>query len=414
MIIQYQAIDASGSLVADTLAVEDATAAYSELTHRGLTPVRIDAVKSHSGRSGKVRQLVGGLARGKPADPARASRKALPFFTAQMAIMLETGTPVAAALAAMELQISCPHWRFLIKQLRQRVEEGTSLAAAMSHYPNAFESIYTNMIAAGEMSGNMTEVFRRLAQLARQADRLRSKIIAAMVYPALLTTIAVGVLSLLVFFVLPRFESVFEEMKVDLPGSTKALLAVSGLVRHNVILCILVGGVLIAGPVYWLRSQHAKRFIGRHCLRVPIVGPLVGSIHLTKIFRLLGLLIESSVPLLEALELTAAATKNYLYSQLVRNVRTHIVDGQPMYPVLQGSPLVPPAVAEMIHTGEENGRVAQVLALLADHLDDKNETKVATLTSIMEPLILILLGIVVATVALSLVLPMFDLSRITG
>ena len=414
MIVQYQAIDASGSLVADTLVVEDATAAYSELTHRGLTPVRIDAVKAHQGRSGQVRQLLGGLTRSKPADPAHASRKELPFFTAQMAIMLETGTPVAAALTAMEQQITCPHWRFLIKQLRQRVEEGASLASSMSHYPNAFESIYTNMIAAGEMSGNMTEVFRRLAQLARQSDRLRSKIIAAMIYPTLLTTIAVGVLSLLIFFVLPRFESVFEEMSVDLPGSTKALLALSGTVRHNIILSILVGGVLIAGPVYWLRSQHAKRFIARHCLRMPIVGPLVGSIHLTKIFRLLGLLIESSVPLLEALELTAAATKNYLYSQLVRNVRTHIVDGQPMYPVLQNSPLVPPAIAEMIHTGEENGRVAQVLSLLADHLDDKNETTVATLTSVMEPLILILLGMVVATVALSLVLPMFDLSRITG
>lgn len=412
MIIEYQALDTTGSIVADTLTVADSAEACTELKRRGLTPIRVRERKNGAADSFSFKSLLGHFSSGNAIDPHKASRQQLPFFTTQLTILLETGTPIAASLSALESQFKCPHWTELIGLLRQHVEEGTTLAAAMSQFPNVFDQVYTNMVAAGELSGNLENIFRRLAAMARQTEKLHNKIISAMIYPALLTIIAMSVLSVLTFFVLPRFESVFEEMKVELPASTKALLALSHAVRNNVIICLLSLIGIVAGIVYWLRTRTGRRTVMRYSLRLPIIGKLIASLQIARILRLLGLLVDSSIPLLESLELTAAATKNYLFTEMVEKMRAYVIDGQPMYPVLQHSDLVGPGIAQMVRTGEENSRIGMVTGLLADHLDDDNETKVNTLTSIMEPVILIFMGIIVGIVALSLVLPMFDLSSI--
>jgi type II secretory pathway component PulF len=338
----------------------------------------------------------------------------LPFFTAQLAILLETGTPVAPSLSAIEQQVACPHWRALVGQLRRHVEEGGTLASAAALYPQVFDAVYVSMIAAGESSGNLEHLLQRLSRLARQADRVRSKVISAMIYPTLLTSIALIVINVLIFFVLPRFALVFEEMKVSLPATTRTLLALSATVRHHLLVCLLAAGAALTGLIFWLRSPPGRRFVARSILKVPLIGPLLMSLINARIFRLLGLLLESSVPLIEALHLTISSTRHYLYAALLQRVHHHVLNGQSMYEALRGSRLVPASLAEMVHTGEQNGQVGRVMTMLADYLDDHNETRVGTLTSVMEPLILIFMGLVIGTVAISLVLPMFDLSRISS
>lgn len=413
MIIEYQALDLTGSIVTDTLTVADTAEAYTELKRRGLTPVRVTQSKNTNQHAdGFLGSLLQRFSSTNAIDPRKARRKHLIFFTTQLTILVETGTPIAASLGALESQFTCPHWGQLISLLRQHVEEGTTLAAAMSQYPEVFDKVYTNMVAAGESSGNLNHILTRLSAMTRQSDRLRSRIIAAMIYPTLLTTISISVLCVLIFFVLPRFEAVFEDMNVDLPGSTKALLAVSNTVRNHMLFTIFSVAAVVTGAIYWLRTEHGRRFVMRYSLRVPVAGPLICSINMSRLLRLLGLMVDSSIPLLEALELTAAATKNYLYAELMEKLRANVIDGQPMYPVLEHSPLVAPGISQMVRTGEENSRLGMVVGLLADHLDEDNETKVNTLTSIMEPVILIVMGFVVGTVALSLVLPMFDLTSI--
>ena len=412
MIVEYQALDTSGTIVSDTLTVNDTGEACMELKRRGLTPIRVQPGKVKAGAGFFLRALLGGVASGNIPDGRKASRKELPFFTTQVTILLETGTPIASSLRALESQFKCPHWAALIGLLRQHVEEGSTLAAAMAQFPNVFDQVYTNMVGAGEMSGNLDSIFKRLAAMARQSERLRSKVIAAMIYPVLLTSIAMGVMGVLTFFVLPRFESVFEEMNVDLPGSTKALLNLSNTVRNNVLVSILTVVGVIAAIIYWTRTAAGQRTIMRNSVRLPLVGKLVSSIHIARIMRLLGLLVDSSIPLLESLELTGAATKNYLFTELVDKMRKSVIDGRPMYPALEHCAFVTPGIGQMVRTGEENSRIGMIANLLADHLDDDNETKVNTLTSILEPVILIVMGVIVGIVALSLVLPMFDLSSI--
>ena len=410
---QYQAINRSGEKVSDTVALDDESEVYGELMRRGLTPVRIERRRGEAGRS-LVSSHINSLlsSRNRP-DPARAPRKQLPFFTSQLAILLETGTPLAASLESIEQQVACRHWRALISQLRQHVEEGGTLASAVGTHPRIFDPLYVSMIAAGERSGQLSAILNRLAEVSRRAGRLRMKIISAMIYPALLTVIAAGALISIIFFVLPRFAGVFEEMKVDLPYTTELLMTVSAAVRQHVITTLLIIAAVVIPPILWLRSTGGRRFMARVVLDIPIAGALIRSIITARMFRLVGLLIDSSVPLVEALQLAGASTKNHLYSQLIADVRRSVLNGRGMFEVLRHSKLVSASMSEMIHTAEDNGQVGKVICMLADHLDDDNDTKIQALTSIMEPAILVFMGLLIGTVAISLVLPMFDLSRIS-
>jgi len=414
MIVTYEAINRSGDIVHGTLAVQDMPQAQGELNRSGLIPVRVsqsDTRKTSS--SGKTAALLPRWRRNKTGNARSASRRELPFFTEQMSILLETGTPLAASLSAIERQATCPHWRLLVTDLRHRVEEGNSLAAAVAAYPEIFDPIYHSMIAAGEASGNLPAILSRLAQLSRLSDRIRRKVISAMIYPALLTGIAGTAMIVLIFFVLPRFTDVFEQMNVSLPATTRTLLAISNGVRQHFLPAIIAAALIVMSIGLWWRSYPGRRFVARNILRVPIAGPLICSVINARLFRLIGLLIESSVGLLESLELTICATKNYLYVQLLTSMRDNVINGRPMYEALLKSSLIPAGIAQMVHTGEENAQVGRIMSMLADYLEDRNETQIGTLTSIMEPVILIFMGLIVGTVAISLVLPMFDLSRIS-
>ena len=414
MTFKYRAINKSGAIVADVLTVDSRDEACAELARRGLTPVHLEGQRQAASTRAAGMPILAWLSGNQEPDPKKASKRQLPFFTAQMSILLETGTTVASALEAIGRQVSCPHWSALTGQLRKHVEEGGSLASAVGTCPTVFDPVYSNMISAGEKAGNMSEIFRRLAELARQSGRIRSKVVSAMIYPALLTVIAISVVITLVFFVLPRFEALFEELGVDLPASTKAFLAVSHVCREQALIVVPLVAGAIAGIVYWLRSANGRRLIQTISIKLPLVGTLISSIIIARVFRLFGLLVTSNVSLVESLELTASSMQNYLYAKLLDDVRESVLEGRSMYEVLDSSPLMPASVAEMIHTGEENGKLGKVATMLADHLDDSNETQVNTLTSILEPAVLIVMGGIIGTVVMSLVLPMFDLSKISG
>lgn len=413
MIINYQALNQSGMLVNDTLVVESESEAFSELKRMGLVPVRLLEGSEHASSDG----LASMLKRLRPqpmADPGKASRRELALFTEQMAILLETGTPVAPSLSALERQVSSRHWQALVRRLRQQVEEGGSLASAVASNPEVFDPIYSSMISAGEASGALPVILNRLAQLSRQSDRIRQKIISAMIYPALLTGIATTVVVVLLFFVLPRFAAIFTEMDVILPASTEALLSVSDFVRQHTLLLLGILGGIVTALVLGLRSRGGQRFIQRSVLKLPLFGPLIKSIINARIFRLVGLLSESSVPLLDSLELTKSSTQNYLYVDMLTQMHDNVLSGQSMHEIMLRSSLVPPSIAQMVRTGEDNAQIGRVMTLLANHLDDHNDTRISMLTNIMEPVILIIMGLVIGTVAVSLVLPMFDLSRISA
>jgi len=415
MIVEFEALNSAGKMISDSLVVDDIDQAREELLQRNLTPVQIRQGKQFGfkGRSSLLSQIKGNQS-GDVVDSRKASRKELPFFTTQLAILLETGTPVAPSLDAIARQLRSPHWKRVVEELNQHVEEGGSLATAVQQFPKLFDPVYGSMISAGEKSGRLAEILNRLAELARQSDRLRSKIMAAMIYPALLVTISFSVLAVLIFFVLPRFGTIFDEMDVTLPTSTRVLLGISAFVRDHILLTVLGLGALVAGIVYWFTSEAGRLFVARNILKVPIAGSLVSSLITARIFRLLGILVKSDVPLVESLELTRTAIRHYLYADMIKRVTDSVLVGRPMHEAMAKGDLVSPSIVQMVQTGEDNGQVGKVMTLLADYLDDRNETLIASLTSVMEPVILIFMGMIIGVIVISLVLPMFDLSQISG
>lgn len=243
MLVEYEAINHTGAIVKDSLTATDVSAAQAEIARRGLTVVQIrQGQGAGRGGVGQWRSFLKQGSKSSQPNPNKASKRDLPFFTTQMSIMLETGTPVATALSALEKQMVCPHWKYVAGELFRHVAEGGSLASAVALYPRLFDSLYSSMISAGESSGKLPDILTRLADITRQGERLSGKIKSAMIYPILLVFVSTIVLSVLTFFVLPRFGEIFVEMKVDLPATTKGMLALSALVRENILLTLLGGG----------------------------------------------------------------------------------------------------------------------------------------------------------------------------
>jgi type II secretory pathway component PulF len=329
-------------------------------------------------------------------------------------VLLRSGTPLAPALHAIEKQTAEGAWRGVLADLRERVEGGTPLSAALAAHPRHFDGVSENLIAAGESAGQLAAMLERLAAITRQQLKVRRALRGAMVYPALLLTVGAAVTVVMIMTVIPRFTQLFETLDAPLPPTTQLLVGLSD-VMHSHWWAVLGGS---AALIVALRlaggSAGGRRLMDRCLVTLPLLGPLTRSLCTARIARLLGVLLESRVPLLQALRLTRRAAGNSLYAALVAEAEDAATGGEPISAVFARSPLMSPTVAEAIHHGEHNGQMGPILSDMADFLDEENEAVVKTLMSVLEPLILIGLGSVVGFIAFSLFMPLFDLTSMTG
>lgn len=407
MKLSFKAYDKSGKVVADTIESADADAAAEDLIRKGLYVTEIaeatgsspgDSSANDSGKSGD--RLFG-----------RAHRlKELAIFTRLLYVLASSGTQLVEALGALERQVKAGPWRDVISALRLRVEEGSPLSEAMSEYPEYFDPIYCGLVAAGESSGKLPVMLDRLAGLKQKQLRIRNSIVGALIYPSLLLVIAVSVMSLLLFFVVPRFAGLFVTLGVPLPSSTKVLVTASTILRSYWwgILSVLIGCTVVA--VSWLKTPAGKLYRDSIILRLPQIGKIVKNFATARIVRLLGVLMESHVTILEALHLTRQAAGNIRYNELISRAEEQVSQGELISSAFSDTDLITPSVCEAIRSGEQSGRLGSLLVNVADFLDDENEIIVRSLTSIIEPIILVLLGLLVGVVAISMFTPLFDLT----
>jgi len=335
-------------------------------------------------------------------------------FSRQLAVLVSTGTPLVQALRAVERQTPDREWAALTRDLRERVEQGATLADAMGEHPDRFDAVTRSLISAGESAGNMPEMLKRLSDTARKRQKTFSTITGAMVYPALLIVVSVVVITVMLLFVVPRFAGMFDSLDAPLPATTEFLLTTGTILRTwwYLILPGLAGiGVGLAALALTARG---RRYCEAAVLRLPFVGRVARDLLLARIARMLGVLLLSHVKLLEALGLTRQAAGHHLYRALLEDAEEHITAGDNLSNVLHHSRLVTPAFAETVKNGEETGRLGEALSSLGEFMDEDNETAVKSLMSLLEPAVLIVLGFVVGFVALSLFLPMFDLTASAG
>jgi type II secretory pathway component PulF len=406
MKLAYIAFDKSGRQSNGQIEAATSAEARETLRREGLFVTEMHA---HSGDSGNAATTAWSIPGGRGRRLAHVVN-----MTRQLYVLLKSGTALVQALAALERQASDPAWRVTLSSLRTAVEEGASLSSAMAEHPRYFDPVCRSLVSAGESSGKMEEMLERLATLVRKQVQVRSAIRGAMIYPCLLISVATAVLIVLMTFVMPRFTGMFDTLGAPLPPTTKLVVAISNAMIHYWYAWI-VGLVLsVGGSWLWLRSAAGRRAFDVASVRLPVVGKIVTNFATARIARLLGVQLQGHVPLLEALNLTRSATGNTLYAELVRQAEDAATRGQPISITFAQSALMPPTICEAMRSGEATGQMASLLLSIADFLDEENELTVKSLTSILEPVILIVLGIVVGFVAISMFLPMFDLAGMAG
>jgi type II secretory pathway component PulF len=400
----YQAVDSGGKVVSNTIDAADENEAMDALRHRGLfvgelRPATGDALAAHAGRAKKGKRLGTGR-----------RLKNMAMFTRQLTVLVSSGTPLVQALSALERQTKDVVWREIVAGVRAKVEEGSTLSEAMSEYPQAFDAIARSLISAGESGGGFETMLDRLSVLSRKQLHVRSALVGAMIYPALLIVVAIGVLALMLLFVLPRFAGLFETLDVKLPPMTQFLMACSDFLRSYWWSLPIAGVAAFFGARSWMQTAGGRRTIDATLLRLPAVGAIVRSFSVARIARVLGVLLAGKVPLLDALALARQTVSNCKYVDLVTRAEEAVTRGSNVSTVFAATDLVSPALCEAIRAGEQSGQMGPLLLNIADFLDEENEVVVKSLTSILEPVILIVLGVLVGFVALSMFLPLFDLT----
>ncbi len=404
MAFRYQAVDSAGQTLVNTVNANSQREAADLLRQRGLFVTRIDPVDDDP------------HAAAAPADDKKpgGKLKEVVFFTQQMSMLIRAGSRVVQALEAVEEQAYRPAWRATIHAIRLDVEEGRPLSEALARFPNLFTGIYTSMVAAGEASGDMGLAFERLSTLTRQQQEIKSRVIGALAYPAVLMLLCVAVLVTMFIFVLPRFAEMFYAMDVELPASTAVLISTSDTLQTHWPYAIGAVAAAAGSAVMFLRSATGRRFFSRFSVRVPLFGSLVRRIILARVCRVLGQLIDSKVGLLDAVRLTQQGTANLDFREMLDDIEQTITEGNAIGPGLRKSWLLPTTFAAAIITGEESGRLSDSLLFVASCLEDENSQVLASLARVIEPIMLTVMGVVVGTVAISLFLPMFDMATITG
>lgn len=415
MKITYRAFDRAGREVTDLIDAGGLAEAGEQLRRQGLFVVelaeRIVMPDRHATERVEPRRRA--PLPGLTAGGRSARLKDVAGFFRQLTVLVATGTPMVEALEAVERQATEGRWRETLADIRRRVEEGSTLADAMQSHPGYFDVVCRSLVSAGESGGSIEAMLRRLTVLTRQQLKTRNSVTGAMVYPCLLLCVSFGVLGVMMGFVLPRFEGLFQTLGAPLPPTTRLLMDVSAFCR-GYWWAIMIAAVGIGfGARSWLASSRGREWLHRFVLRVPIFGRVVRAFATARIARVLGALLEGRVPLLEALQLTRESSGNVCFERLIARAEDEVTRGGTVSGAFAQSPFISQSVTEAVRSGEKTGQIGPVMVNIAEFLEEDNEIVLRSLTSLIEPIILIVLGLLVGFVAVSMFLPLFDLATTT-
>ena len=388
----------TGQRIADTM-----DGAVSALRREQIQVTRINPIGEEAAKAAK-----GAKAARKPR--ARAVKaKDLAIFTRQFSVMIAAGLPLVQCLDILGTQAEDKRFGRVILAIRADIEGGASLADAMKKYPKAFDVLFTNMIAAGEAGGILDEILRRLATYIEKAAKLKSQVKSAMIYPAAVITIATLVVTAILWFVIPTFAALFATLGANLPLMTRIVIAASnGLVLYGpfVVAGLVVAGFLARG---YYRTRVGRRTIDRIVLRLPVFGILVRKIAVARFSRTLSTLLSSGVSILEALDITARAAGNAVVEDAIHKTRKSIEGGETIAGPLRQTAVFPPMVVQMVGVGEATGALDAMLAKIADFYEEEVDIAVAGLLTLLEPVMITLLGIVVGFIIIAMYMPIFGL-----
>jgi len=387
----YTFRDASGNVRSGTSEAESAETLRRRLQEQGFTVTEVRQVRAH--RPG------GGWGRVKLSD--------LAIFCRQFSTMQDAGVSIVRSLDVLAQQTQSPKLRRIIMDIQAEVEAGQTLSKAMSKYPNVFSNLFIGLIRAGEVGGVLEESLQRLAAFLEADVALRRKVRAAMTYPTIVVIAALAIVIGLVTFILPRFFDVFRDLNIkEFPVMTQMLMDFSNFLTSRWYVMIAIVALVVMAFRMFVRTRIGRRLYDRLKLRLPVFGPLNHKIALARFSRTLSTLLSSGVPILQALETVAGTVANEIIAEAVMEARARIREGDRIGPPLEKSGMFPPMVVHMISIGEESGALDQMLSKVADFYESEVESTLQSLTSAIEPVLIVLLGGMVGFIVISLLLPL--------
>ena len=397
----------TGQTVNGERSADNMDAAVAALRREQIQVTRITPAKEAKA------EAAGGKAK-KGVIGKKVSAKSLAVFTRQFSVMIDAGLPLVQCLDILGTQEEDKNFSAVIGQTRADVEAGASLADAMRKHPKTFDPLFTNMIAAGEAGGILDTILKRLATYIEKAVKLAGQVKSAMIYPVAVIVIAGGVVGVILWKVIPTFANLFQGLGADLPLPTRVVIAMSDYLVKYFLLIAVVAGAAVYGFKQYYATDNGKRVVDGAVLKAPILGDIMRKISVARFCRTLSTLISSGVPILDGLEITAKTSGNSIVEDAIMATRKSIERGETISAPLKDTKVFPSMVTQMIGVGEATGALDTMLAKIADFYEEEVDTAVAGLLTLLEPIMIAILGIVVGGIVIAMYLPIFDLiSKLT-
>jgi type IV pilus assembly protein PilC len=407
---QYTAFEARGKQVKDTLEAADFPQALERLRDLGLYPLQVKEVTP----APEVWAGVRARSRSSrfPVWQPRVSAKSLASFTRQLATMVEAGLPLLRGLRLLEEQEDHRHLKRTIADIGASIEAGDTFTEALSAHPRVFNHLYVNMVRAGEVGGILDLSLRRLAEFMEKAQKIKGKVVAAMFYPAAVLLIALVILSCLMVFIVPRFQAVFSDLlgpTHQMPLFTRFVLGLSQSAASHFPLVLAVLALGAFGFVALGRTRAGRSLYDQGKLGLPVLGPVVRKVVIARFTRTLGTLLNSGVPILQALMIVRDTSGNSVVARAVEAIHAGVKEGDSIARPMAASRTFPATVVGMVDVGEQTGALPTMLLKVADIYDDEVDSAIAALTSLLEPLMIVLLAMIVGSIVVALFLPLIDI-----
>lgn len=397
----YQARDASGKMISGVQEAINEDNAINTLMARGLMVLSIQQKSTTRSKPGR----------------GRVSETDLVLFTRQLATMVDAGLPLVQGLTALFEQCDPRKQaglRQVIGEITALVQQGESFYEAISKHPRIFTRLYTSMVKAGESGGLLADILARLAGFLEAAARLRKKVKSAMTYPVAVIGIAIAITTFLLLKVVPVFGEIFADFGANLPGPTQMLLDLSEFMQSFWWVIFGVLGLIIFAFRYWVRTESGRQSWDKIKLKFPVFGPLCHKIAMTRFARTFAQLIRSGVPILEVLDIVGETSGNFVVEEALKGVSRDVEKGDHLAASLSRQPIFPPMLVRMVSAGEATGKIDQMLEKMADFWDEEIEATLNALTSLLEPMLIVVLGVIVGGIVIAMFLPIFKLSDVVS
>ncbi|MCA9772402.1 MAG: type II secretion system F family protein [Myxococcales bacterium] len=387
----------SGDIRTGQLEATDDQAVIAALRRQRITPVKVK--KAPIEFNVKI-----------PGFEEQVTTRQIVIFTRQLATMIEAGLPLVQCLEILSSQEEGKRFKQIISKVKSDVESGANFSDALGRHPDVFNGLFVNLISAGEAGGMLDVILIRLAQYIEKAEALKKKVKGALVYPMSIVAIAVIVTAILLIFVIPVFESMFSDFGAELPGPTKVVIALSDFAKAYVVYIIAGAVAFVVAFRRFYKTSRGRWIVDENMLRMPVFGLLLRKVAVSRFSRTLGTLISSGVPILDGLEICAGVAGNVKIAKALRDTRSAVSEGKTLAEPLRTADVFPTMVVQMVGVGETTGNLDGMLTKIADFYDEEVDNAVASLTSLLEPILMVFLGITVGGMLIAMYLPIFTLA----